>query len=366
MKRTGVILTALVVLAVAHVAGCGYITRTLVTRAIPDFPQLPPPVSDLSQGQKGTIYFQTTTPFDLDVLLAKDRATPTTGLGTLFLPEGGASELVPGMIVLHGSGGISPGREMEYGQLLADHGIAAFVLDYYLPRGVTDETDYMMRVLSVTEFDAISDAYAALQLLGTHPRVDAERIGVVGYSYGGMAARFAMDERIRRALAPDHPGFAAYVDYYGPCFQRLGTRETNGAPLLTLRGTEDASNDLEACTKRESELRAIGNAVEAHVYQGAGHAWEVTNPRQMIPDAPYVEGCEVVYDENGRSSVNGEPIVDVPIETSRVDRILVRVASGDQMKACLKSGYVIGRDDETKALTDKALLSFLDSAFARN
>lgn len=255
---------------------------------------------------------------------------------------------------------------MEYGELLAGHGIAAFVLNYYQPRGITDDTDYMLRVLSVTEFDAITDAYSALKLLSTHPSIDSDRIGVVGYSYGGMASRFAMDERIRQSLAPEHTGFALYVDYYGPCFQNLDTRATNGGPLLTLRGTLDASNDLAACSQREDELRAIGTAVEAHVFEGAGHAWEVNAPRELFPDAPYVQGCEVKYSESGRSSVNGEPVVDVPVETSRMDRIMIRVSSGDQMKGCVRNGYVIGKDDETKAKSDALLLTFLRREFEMN
>ncbi len=351
-------------LAAAATMGCGYFTERMVGRAIPEFPDLPTPVDDLSEGQLGLIHFKTSTPFDLDVLLSDAGvAIPTTGVGTLFLPEDAGQTPGPAMIILHGSGGITLGREMEYGRMLADHGIAAFVLNYYLPRGVTDETHYMLRVLSVTEFDAITDAYSALLLLATHPAVDPDRIGVVGYSYGGMAARFAMDERLRLALAPEHPGFALYVDFYGPCFQRLGTRETNGGPLLTLRGTEDASNDLVACAKREDELRALGVAVETHVYEGAGHAWEATAPRELHPDSPYVQGCEIVYDAVGRSSINGEPIVDVPVETSRKDRILIRVSSGDQMKDCVKSGYVIGGDPVTKAKSDVAFLVFLDRAF---
>ncbi len=346
------------------VVACTAMTNSLVKRAVPVFPELPAPVEDLSAGQSGEIYYSTSTPFDLDVLLADSERLPTTGFGTLFLPSDTSNDPVPAMVVLHGSGGISKGREMEYGAMLADHGIAGFVVNYYLPRGVTDETDYMIRVLSVTEFDAITDAYAALRLLGTHPRIDASRVGVVGYSYGGMASRFAMDERIREALAPQHSGFAAHVDYYGPCFQNLVTRRTNGAPLLTLRGTEDASNDLEACAEREAELRELGVDVEAHVYQGAGHAWEVEVPRQLFPDSPYVAGCEVRYDENGHSSVNGQAIVNVPVETSRMDRILMRVSSGDAMKACVKQGYVIGGDPEVKRRSDATLIAFLRRAFA--
>lgn len=366
MKKILIVVAGTVVLLVAAYFALGG-SAGLLDAALPEFPELPEPVEALSDERGGMIHFATRTPVDLDVLLADPTlARETTGMGTLFLPDGASAEApVPAMVVLHGSGGISPGREMEYGELLRDNGIAAFVVDYYTPRGITEETPYMLRVISVTEFDVITDAYAALRLLATHPAIDGERIGAVGYSYGGMATRFAMDERIREALAPGHPGFAANVDYYGPCFQNLGTRKTNGAPLLTLRGTEDRSNDLEACAAREQELRALGVEVEAHVYEGAGHAWEVDSPRALLEDAPYVAGCEVRYDERGRSSVDGRPIVDVPLETSRAERILVRMESGEPLRDCVKAGYVIGRDEETHEKTNAVLLAFLERAFAR-
>ena len=364
MKKLALVTVALVLLAIVAWNLFGGSTA-LVETALPGFPELPPPLAALTEEREGTVHFETSTPFDLDVILrAPETARPTTGVGTLFVPDAATPTTpVPAMVILHGSGGISPGREMDYGRLLRDNGIASLVIDYYAPRGVTRETDYMVRVLSVTEFDAVADAYGALKLLASHPAIDANRIGVMGFSYGGMAARFAMDERIRRALAPDHRGFAAVADFYGPCFQKLGTRATSGAPLLTVRGTEDASNDLEACAKRENELRSIGVRVENHVFKGAGHAWEVDTERRMFPDSPYVVGCEVVYDESGLSSVDGTPIVNVPPETSREDRIAIRMQSGRAMSDCVESGYVIGRDDETRARGNEVLVQFLARAF---
>jgi dienelactone hydrolase len=336
-------------------------TNGLVRRALPEWPDLPAPQTSLVEDQSGLIYFPSETPFDFDVLLAGETVTPsTTGMGTLFLPEGASAQNpVPGMILLHGSGGVSPGREMEYGQLLAENGYAAFVLDYYAPRGSTLETPYMVRVLSVTEFDAIADAYSALRLLSTHPAIDGKRIGVVGFSYGGMAARFALDERIKERFVGEGTGFAAHVDYYGPCFQNLGTLETTGAPLLTLRGDQDASNDLTACTKREAELRAAGSEVKAYVLPGAAHAWEVDKPRMLHEEAPYVAGCEMVYNANGHSFVDGQAIVDTPLESSREERITIRIGSGKIMKMCVKSGYIIGMDPAVKVQSDQILLAFL-------
>jgi dienelactone hydrolase len=361
MKRIVYVVAGLMTVAVLWYVWIGG-AAGLVKAAIPVFPELPTPDERLAEDASGTIYFPSATPVDFDVLLGDfEQATPTTGMGTLMLPDGASSnEPVAAMIILPGSGGITPGREMDYGRLLADNGIATFVVDFYTPRGVTDEINYMLKVISVTEFDVITDAYSALNHLATHPAIDSHRIGLMGFSYGGMATRFAMDERLRNVLAPELPGFATFVDFYGPCFQKLGTARTNSMPLLTLRGTEDASNDLEACAKREAELEQVGVEVETHVYQGAGHAWEASVPRALRKDAPYVAGCEIEYDEEGHSRLGDEYIVNVPVETSREERIAIRLASGGVMRDCVKYGYIIGLDDATKTQGKKDLLAFLN------
>lgn len=337
----------------------------IVALLLPDFPDYPEPTTQLNADSSGTLYFASSTPFDLDVILRDpSQGIPTTGKGTLFLPaQASADSPVPAMVLLHGSGGISPGREMEYGQQLADNGYAAFVVDYYDPRGATLDTPYMIRVISITEFDAITDGYAALKLLRTHPAIDPEKIGVMGFSYGGMATRFSMDDRIRAALMGEDPGFALHIDYYGPCFQNLQSTQLTGGPILTLRGDDDASNDLEACKKREHELRELGADVSAFIFPGAGHAWESTRPRALSEDSPYLQGCEMVYDEQGLPSVDGNYIIDTPVETPRAERIAMRMTSGTPLQACVRYGYIVGRDDKTKGLSDEIMLRFLNKHF---
>ena len=329
---------------------------------LPPFPDWPEPTTTLAEGDVGEIYYPSWSPYDFDILLRADPLpVPTTGLGTLILPDGAsATAPVPAVILVHGSGGISPGREMRIGKTLADAGIAAFVIDYYAPRGITKDTDYMAKVMAATEFDAATDAYAALRVLATHPAIRSDRIGMMGFSYGGMAVRIAMDERVRERVAPDHPGFAAFVDTYGPCFQDWGTTRVNGAPLLTLRGTEDKSNELPACAAREAELRALGIEVDARIYEGAGHAWEAATPRRLFEDSPYVAGCTIRYDEKGHSFIGDVPIVDGAPDDTRPERVVMRLSSGGPMASCVGSGYVIGRDDETRAKATQAFLEFFD------
>lgn len=134
----------------------------------------------------------------------------------------------------------------------------------------------------------------------------------------------------------------------GHGFQKLGTKKTNGAPLLTLRGSEDASSDLEACAERENELKSLDVDVEAIVYDGAGHAWENTQPQFFSEQSPYIEGCEWNYDEKNVPLVDGELLVDYERNATRAERIAARLRLGARLSDCVKYGYLIGRDEKTR------------------
>ena len=98
-------------------------TTGLMARALPDFPELPAPPERLGADAAGVLTFASTTPYDLDVILAgMEHAIPTTGQGTLYLPaQASAASPVPAMVLLHGSGGLSPGREHRVGRWFSEH-----------------------------------------------------------------------------------------------------------------------------------------------------------------------------------------------------------------------------------------------------
>lgn len=77
--------------AAAAGVSCSAVTQSLVKRSIPAFPELPEPVESLSAGQSGLVYFKSSTPFDLDVLLeGPEYSTPSNGVGMPFLPAAAA------------------------------------------------------------------------------------------------------------------------------------------------------------------------------------------------------------------------------------------------------------------------------------
>lgn len=364
MMRRGLIAIVVLVFAAALSLQSRAVQAVLLGWYLPEFPHPERVLERLADGVSGEVHFPSASPFDLEVVLDGMRgAIPTTGLGHLTLPPGATRERpVPALVILPGSGGIAPGRERDYAELLARHGIASLVVEYYLPRGMTEEYPYRVRTSTVTEFDVVSDAYAALRLLASSALIDPRRIGVIGFSYGGMAVRWTMDRRLQRILAPHTAGFALYADFYGPCFQVPGSTEIVAAPLLTVRGDEDASNDLAACAAREHELRLLGASVEAHLIPGAGHAWEVARPRAE-GNYPYLAGCELRYDERGRAWLDGERVAAVESDASRMERIAARITSGGAYRDCLHYGYIVGRDDVARQRGYELLLDFLARHF---
>ena len=331
---------------------------------LPTLPTFSNVTTQLSANDEGEIFFPSHSPYDFSVLLTDfDNAPPSTGKGTLFFPDKTTfTAPIPAMIILHGSGGLRPEREFAYARLFNEMGIAAFVLDYYSPRGVTEQHSYLQKTLTTSETDIIVDAYAALRLLGSHPLIDASKIGVTGYSYGGMATRYALDSRIKRILAPDHPPFAAHADFYGPCHQTLGDTQFERTRYLAVFGDSDNSVDPAQCAIVHQTLADHGVQVETLMIANAGHAWENEQPR-ALNNSPYINGCTMGFaKDDGTPLINEQPVSHAAPGASREHRAYMRARIMMDAPECIGRGYIIGQDSNADKMAKARLVEFLTDA----
>ncbi len=121
-------------------------------------------------------------------------------------------------------------------------------------------------------FDA--DAHAGLRMLSARPEIEAGHVALMGFSYGGMAATYALYGTIAWRLAPDGQHFAAHIAYHAPCVARFDDSRTTGAPLLMLHGGQDQLIHPDRCAQVAGDLRGGGSAVTVVDYRQAVHQWD--------------------------------------------------------------------------------------------
>lgn len=188
---------------------------------------------------------------------------------TLLLPSGTGK--VPAMVIHHGSGGVSEAREFRYAKEMVAMGVAAVVIDSFKPRGIvsTVQNQAQVKVLEMTD-----DALHALKLLAAHPRIDANKVGVTGFSKGGSVALEAMIERRAQRAMPGGPRFALHVPVYPGCTDHYALSRMTGAPLYMLLGGADTYAGVQPCTEYGDKLKAKGVPVTVKIYPGAKHGFD--------------------------------------------------------------------------------------------
>lgn len=243
----------------------------------------PVAVSSFAEGQGNGVYaFASSTPKTLGELMQGGKE-PVNILGHLFLPAG--ADKVPAVILIHGSGGVYPALLEYWAKQFNGAGMAAFVIDMFGPRGVGSTADDQSQV----PFSAdVADSFAALRLLATHPRIDRQRIAVMGFSRGGTAVlRSAVEPVIAAQKLPAGLQYAAIVPTYsGGCsgIFRLVVRPGvfSKAPMLFVHGSADDYAPMAPCQDYAEKIRASGTPVEFAVIEGAQHKFDDDDPRRRF------------------------------------------------------------------------------------
>ena len=176
----------------------------------------------------------------------------------------------PGVLIVHdwlGAGHYVRARAQQ----IASLGYVAFAADIY-GKGI--------RPADAKEAAKVSGLYkndrtllrlrtnAGLDILRSHPRVDPDKLGAMGYCFGGMAVL---------ELARSGSSVAGVVSFHG----NLDTPDPNDAKnikgkVLVLHGAEDPVVPPAQVAAFQNEMRAAGIDWQMNYYSGALHNF--TNP----------------------------------------------------------------------------------------
>lgn len=189
------------------------------------------------------------------------------------------SEKAPGVIVIHENQGL-----VDYTRAVASDlaraGYVALAPNLISRKvgpdapGGTDAARAALRELTTEE--AIADLGAGIDYLKQQPFVRADRIGSVGFCYGG---------RLSLLLACHRPDLRAAVIFYGRPADALPLLPRIEAAVMGQFGEADSAIPVDTVRQLEAALRQHGKVHDIKIFPGAGHAFHRPGGPNHHPEA---------------------------------------------------------------------------------
>jgi len=338
-------------LALAALAG--------VCAALAAHAQAPEVLATFASGPpSGSYAFQSFTPKTLAELAQGGKSSdPVNVIGHLFLPPG--NEKVPAVVLVHGSGGIYNALLNYWPKQFNAAGIAVFTLDMFGPRGVQSTAEDQSQVPFAAD---AADAFAALRILATHPRIDPQRIAIMGFSRGGIATlRVGVEKIIAGQKLPDGLRYAALIPTYGGgCagLFRLVVKPGvfSKAPILFIHGDADDYTPIGPCQDYADRIGKAGTPVQFVVIEGAQHKFDADDTRRH-----YIKGA---------SRTKADCPIEIDIDTFYAyDRTtgarLPGPAYQEALKGCGALGATVEGNSAARDKSAQAAVEFLKKTFGR-
>jgi dienelactone hydrolase len=167
---------------------------------------------------------------------------------------------------MHGCAGITRWNRQWTARLL-EWGFAVLDVDSFGPRSRREVCTY-----SVSPATRAWDAFGAKEFLSNHPKIDGQRIALLGMSHGASAALIAASQAVPDqwgTVPSPTPPFQAVVALYPWC----DGEDMLASPTLILIGELDDWAPAARCKAQATPLTSNAK-VEIKVYPGAHHAFD--------------------------------------------------------------------------------------------
>jgi dienelactone hydrolase len=259
---------------------------------------------------------QTVTLSTADFLLGKKDGKPAMIAGELRIPKPGTDRL-PAVVLVHGSGGVGFNSGMWAGEL-NKAGFATFVTDSFTGRGITNTITDQSQLSSYT---MMNDAFAALAVLAKHPRIDPDKIAVMGFSKGAVPSLYASMNRFQNAYASEGATFAAYIGFYTPCNTALiDDEKVSAKPIRLYHGVADDWVPVGPCRDYVARLKKAGANIDLVEYPGATHAFDnqAIPGTLQLPQAQTARKCRfeekqqgvIINSDTGQLATSNDPCIE--------------------------------------------------------
>jgi dienelactone hydrolase len=210
-----------------------------------------------------------------------------TKLKGVLAYDDSAKEKRPGVLVFHEWWGLNDYAKMRAKQL-AELGYVAFAADMYGPGKVTEhpkEAAKLAQEVRMNQEVWLARAQAALKTLQAQEQVDPDRIGAIGYCFGGTTALvLAASGAPLKAVATFHAGL--------PPFTADQAKNIKGRVLIN-HGADDSFVPKEAIDKFKAALDSAGVKYQFESFPGAVHSFTVKDAeKHEIKGMAYNEAAD--------------------------------------------------------------------------
>jgi len=174
----------------------------------------------------------------------------------------------PGVLLLHYRGGLQ-GSTLANAEMVARLGYVVFAADIFGRDIVPKDVPEMTRLTSIYNSDRPlmrARARAGFDVLAQHPLVDASKMALIGYCFGGTVAI---------ELAETGVPLLGTVSVHGSFrnFTPADARHIKGS-VLVLHGAEDEVAPLDEVNKLIADLRGAKVPWELQLYSGSSHGFD--------------------------------------------------------------------------------------------
>src|SRR6201991_2246123 len=235
---------------------------------------------------------------DQQFLTGDANGKPVTVAGEFRVAQG--TGRLPVVVMMHGSSGVSSTTEAWTHQFNS-MGISTFVIDGFSGRGLTVVGPNQA---PLGRLNLIVDIYHSLEILAKHPRVDPDRIVLMGFSRGGQAALYASLERFHKLWNKSGLQFAGYIPFYPDCSTTYNNdTDVVARPIRIFHGAPDDYNPVASCKAFLARLKDAGRDVALTEYPDSAHGFDAgligNNIVVESTNAQTVRHCHIREGEGG-------------------------------------------------------------------
>ena len=280
-----------------------------------------------------------------DIISGK-QPKPFTITGKLFVPgECNAAKKLPAVIIQHGSGMPSGDWYSKLPEALNKSGMVALVPNSHSARGITGTGKNQAQL---SKADRLYDTFSAFNFLETVPCVDTARVGVTGYSFGGIIAMDSVETVLANKLA-NGKSYKASMPVYPSCQATFKNTSSTNTKVHVLVGELDDYTPAKYCLDAVDYKKQRGWNIDITVLEGAHHGFIRTSGTKSISSWTF-GGCGTIeFDDEGYSTVVKYGISSRDGWKNYVKKIV---------KACGKRGVTIGGTNKTANATLEYTVKF--------